>query len=826
MFYEGIKLELNNKDYTACVVGSENTIGDVLIPASIFFDSNEYFITCIKEESFKDNQAIKSISFPKDSKLCIIERNAFINSSLQSLSIPSSVQYLIDGWCNDTANLVNVYLSSENKHYKYLDEDQKVIIGKSKINENESKSEFEFEFEFDEIVFCSRDIEKVYIPSFIRRIGCYSFSKCVKLSTVNISFEANIKEISTESFSNTKIVKFTLPSSVEVICAKSFAWCDNLRTIEIDENSELRKIEENAFFESSIESLFIPQKVDQLDEGWCNDTWNLNHVSISQGNESFKFIDEEQKLIVGKSNIESSRYDKLVFASHDIEEAVIPSNIKHLCSFCFSWCKNLQKVDFFDDSELETIGESAFSDSSIVKLSIPKSVKVIRYKTFWWCRNLIEVDFPADSELSVIEKDAFTHSSLSKLTIPSSVVELRDGWCNDLSDLVSVGLSSDNERFRYLDDDRKVIIGKSEKTSADFDAVVFACRDVEKVTIPSSVRLIDSHALSKCDKMEEIEFGENSCLMSVGVSAFSYSSIVEIVVPKSVKKIQSNTFYRCNNLEKVSFSSNSELISIDKNAFFGSALRNLSIPSSVQYLIDGWCNDTPNLINVYLSSENKHYKYLDEDQKVIIGKSKINENESKSEFEFEFEFDEIVFCSRDIEKVYIPSFIRRIGCYSFSKCVKLSTVNISFEANIKEISTESFSNTKIVKFTLPSSVEVICAKSFAWCDNLRTIEIDENSALQKIDEYAFAYSTLERISIPKNVSKCGRGAFSSCTSLQSLEFLGEELFFESFCFNYCESLSLASFPNSRNVYFTSDSFITVSIDFILFLCHDANVSCG
>ena len=313
----------------------------------------------------------------------------------------------------------------------------------------------------------------------------------------------------------------------------------------------------------------------------------------------------------------------------------------------------------------------------------------------------------------------------------------------------------------------------------------------------------------------------------------SENTIGDVLIPASIFFDSNEYFITCikeesfkdnQAIKSISFPKDSKLCIIERNAFINSSLQSLSIPSSVQYLIDGWCNDTPNLVNVYLSSENKHYKYLDEDQKVIIGKSKINENESKSEFEFEF--DEIVFCSRDIEKVYIPSFIRRIGCYSFSKCVKLSTVNISVEANIKEISTESFSNTKIVKFTLPSSVEVICAKSFAWCDNLRTIEIDENSALQKIDEYAFAYSTLERISIPKNVSKCGRGAFSSCTSLQSLEFLGEELFFESFCFNYCESLSLASFPNSRNVYFTSDSFITVSIDFILFLCHDANVSCA
>ena len=98
------------------------------------------------------------MDFPKNSKLSSIGRNSFSLSYIQSLSIPSTVQKLEEGWCCQTQFLKQILISPKNEHFKYLDENRKIIVGKSN-----SKSEI-----FDVLIFACIDIEKVFIPSTIK----------------------------------------------------------------------------------------------------------------------------------------------------------------------------------------------------------------------------------------------------------------------------------------------------------------------------------------------------------------------------------------------------------------------------------------------------------------------------------------------------------------------------------------------------------------------------------------------------------------------------------------------------------------------------------
>ena len=65
----GINLELNQNTNTAKISFSIKAKGDILIPNYVENKSRKYIITCIKEESFRDNKAIKSITFTKESSL-------------------------------------------------------------------------------------------------------------------------------------------------------------------------------------------------------------------------------------------------------------------------------------------------------------------------------------------------------------------------------------------------------------------------------------------------------------------------------------------------------------------------------------------------------------------------------------------------------------------------------------------------------------------------------------------------------------------------------------------------------------------------------------
>lgn len=116
----GIFFELNETYFTASIIGVNNARGTIMFPCSKFDESNEYFITKIKEGSFKYNDNINTIIFPDDSKLQIIEKKSFFRSSIQSITIPSSVELLQEGWCSNTNMLTKVFISPNNKIYSYV----------------------------------------------------------------------------------------------------------------------------------------------------------------------------------------------------------------------------------------------------------------------------------------------------------------------------------------------------------------------------------------------------------------------------------------------------------------------------------------------------------------------------------------------------------------------------------------------------------------------------------------------------------------------------------------------------------------------------------
>mgnify|MGYP001125455193 CR=1 FL=1 len=125
-----------------------------------------------------------------------------------------------------------------------------------------------------------------------------------------------------------------------------------------------------------------------------------------------------------------------------------------------------------------------------------------------------------------------------------------------------------------------MIIGKStENDSNEFDAIIFARRDINNIVIPSFIRYI----------------GKNS-------------------------------FSDCSDLQKIEFTVDSKLLSIEKSAFSFSFLRDISIPESVENLEESWCKDLSYLTNVNLSPKNKNFKYLDDDHKIILSKSDKNED--------------------------------------------------------------------------------------------------------------------------------------------------------------------------------------------------------
>ena len=74
---------LNETEKTASLIDNDIQIGDVFIPPSINYEGQEFIITSINEISLRGGYEIRSIQFPLDSKVQSIQKDAFINSSVE-----------------------------------------------------------------------------------------------------------------------------------------------------------------------------------------------------------------------------------------------------------------------------------------------------------------------------------------------------------------------------------------------------------------------------------------------------------------------------------------------------------------------------------------------------------------------------------------------------------------------------------------------------------------------------------------------------------------------------------------------------------------------
>ena len=106
-----------------------------------------------------------------------------------------------------------------------------------------------------------------------------------------------------------------------------------------------------------------------------------------------------------------------MFALRDIESVVIPSYIKKIKHYSFADCVNLEKVEFDEDPQLTSIGESSFFNSNLIDFVVPKSVVEIKKRAFD-CSSIRACEVFGDDV--VICSRCFDNSELRLISFPNA----------------------------------------------------------------------------------------------------------------------------------------------------------------------------------------------------------------------------------------------------------------------------------------------------------------------------------------------------------------------------------------------------------------------
>lgn len=397
----GLSFEINKSDFTAKVASSPQAKGSIQIPRFINFNSQNYLVTCIGKSSFKSNSNIESISFSEDSQLLTIDEEAFDESSLNSLFIPSSVQELKESWCKRTKHLINISISPQNALFSYVGSNFIVTIS-DKLTQN-----------YDTIVFARRDIETVIIPSNIKRIASDSFSYCQSLKSVKFSLNSEITSIGKSAFSYSSIESLSIPLKVINIEESAFSYCKCLKTVDFPNNIKLNSIDQSLFSSTAIQSITIPSSVTEIGKFAFYGCNSLKRVDFQENSKLF-FI------------------DKSAFADSSLEHISIPSTLNEIGE-CVFYCCNIKKIEFPLDSDLEIIGSSAFSFTVIKAIHLPSKLKELNESAFDNCQNLVAAEFTSES-LSIGELCFNECENLIMVSFPNSTeINVNESSFSDVS---------------------------------------------------------------------------------------------------------------------------------------------------------------------------------------------------------------------------------------------------------------------------------------------------------------------------------------------------------------------------------------------------------
>ena len=399
-----------------------------------------------------------------------------------------------------------------------------------------------------------------------------------------------------------------------------------------------------------------------------------------------------------------------------------------------------------------------------LKIYIPPNVRIIKDFAFnsFSNYNLKSIVIEKNSNLIRIDNCAFSHST-EKLTFSSSLDTESNFW--NMENLTEINIpKNENFQFKY---DGGLLFEKTNFTNDNYDKLFFVPYFIKKVTIPSNVRII-------------------------AMGSLCYSEIEEIFIPSSVVKIEPLGFGSIK-LKKVVFDVNTKFISIDGFAFNCTNIKSISLPSGEIDFKPYWCHETNKLTEIKVPESNDQLKF---ENGILYGKT-----DKKSD-----NFDLLIFASRDIEIVNIPSSVKMILTCAFYGCRKIKEFNIPKNSQLSSIKKSAFAFSSAESISIPDSVSEIQNNAFYKC-KIKFINFNEESKLQSISRYSFTLSSIKTIKIPKHVKEIERGAFVNCRKLRTIE-ISENSELHSIYDGVFNSSSIESFLIPSHVTFIENNAFT------------------
>ena len=322
---DGIRYRFDTSNNTAAVLKNTTTpySGDIIIPPSVLYNSVSYQVTEIEEEAFQ-------------------------NTTLTSVTIPSSVTAI------------------GNKAFKN----------------------------------CS-GLTAVTLGDGLTYIGEYAFYRCSALTSITIP--NSVTTIDFYAFSGSGLSSVSLGNGVNIIENYAFSDCTSLKSIVIPNNVTYLG---NVFWGcTGLTSVKIGSGLTYIYEGAFGECMNLSSIEVSsenpiydsRGNCNAIIETKTNKLFIGSCIMEipssiTEIGDYAFYGRRSLASIEIPNTVTSIGSSAFENCTGLTSITI--PNSVTRIGYEAFCGcTGLTSVMIPCSVKYVNTGAFSYCTGLTSVVF-------------------------------------------------------------------------------------------------------------------------------------------------------------------------------------------------------------------------------------------------------------------------------------------------------------------------------------------------------------------------------------------------------------------------------------------------
>ena len=480
-----------------------------------------------------------------------------------------------------------------------------------------------------------KNLTKVTGVKLIKSLPAGTFSSCNKLSSIDLS---TIESLGASCMSRTalervvlpnlkswdygvfedckKLKSVTFPVVIANIPARAFWNCENLSTIDL---SHCSIIGGGAFYNCTSLTNLKLLNVKQTD-------WTTGYDSeSSQSCKVGSFMNCNNLTSVDLGSIQKLG-DRAFYGCTSLKKITLPSTITNLGWECFDGTTIVTSMatvpPAINKSEDET---SSIPMGEFVLVNVPEA-SLDSYKSANYWKDMAKRVFPIGTKFDydvTTEAQPSTSGLLDKVGLKNanSIVSLKVKGSINSYDIMIIRNKMDN--LHYLDlSDANVVENSYEYytgCSTKNDTIGRnAFRELSKlvtISLPNSVKAIESGALYNCTKLKSIVLPEKlesiegdwegtfACCYSltdvkfkacknIGYSAFSNChALNHITLPSDLKTIEQSAFADCNNLHSVDFPPLLERIGT--YAFQNCALDSISLPGLTridEYAFSGCSN--------------------------------------------------------------------------------------------------------------------------------------------------------------------------------------------------------------------------------------------